>query len=79
MAEIAQLLTAAIILYCTMAWLRAGERGHARRQPAVMVLCYSFALRSSARSDVIARALWLLTAPVLMPSVTAICSSDRSA
>lgn len=29
-----QLLTAAIILYCTMAWLRAGERGHAERQHA---------------------------------------------
>jgi hypothetical protein len=29
-----QLLTAAIILYCTMAWLRAGERGQAQRQHA---------------------------------------------
>jgi hypothetical protein len=29
-----QLLTTAIILYCTMAWLRAGERGHAQRQHA---------------------------------------------
>lgn len=29
-----QLLTAAIILYCTMAWLRAGERGHTQRQHA---------------------------------------------
>jgi hypothetical protein len=27
-----QLLTTAIILYCAMAWLRAGERGHAQRQ-----------------------------------------------
>lgn len=29
-----QLLTAAIILYCTMAWLRASERGHAQRPHA---------------------------------------------
>jgi hypothetical protein len=29
-----QLLTAAIILYCTMAWLRASERGHAQRAHA---------------------------------------------
>jgi hypothetical protein len=29
-----QLLTTAIILYCTMAWLRAGERGRAQRQHA---------------------------------------------
>jgi hypothetical protein len=29
-----QLLTAAIILYCTMAWLRVGERGQAQRQHA---------------------------------------------
>jgi hypothetical protein len=29
-----QLLTAAIVLYCTMAWLRAGERGQAQRQHA---------------------------------------------
>lgn len=29
-----QLLTTAIILYCTMAWLRAGERGHTQRQHA---------------------------------------------
>jgi hypothetical protein len=29
-----QLLIAAIILYCTMAWLRAGERGQAQRQHA---------------------------------------------
>jgi hypothetical protein len=29
-----QLLTAAIILYCTMAWLRAGERGQAQRPHA---------------------------------------------
>jgi hypothetical protein len=29
-----QLLTAAIILYCTMAWLRATERGHAQRPHA---------------------------------------------
>jgi hypothetical protein len=29
-----QLLTSAIILYCTMAWLRAGERGQAQRQHA---------------------------------------------
>jgi hypothetical protein len=29
-----QLLTAAIILYCTMAWLRTGERGQAHRQHA---------------------------------------------
>lgn len=29
-----QQLTAAIILYCTMAWLRAGERGHAQRPHA---------------------------------------------
>jgi hypothetical protein len=29
-----QLLTTAIILYCTMAWLRAGERGQTQRQHA---------------------------------------------
>lgn len=29
-----QLLTSAIILYCTMAWLRAGERGRTQRQHA---------------------------------------------
>ena len=29
-----QLLTAAIILYCTMAWLRASERGQAQRPHA---------------------------------------------
>jgi hypothetical protein len=29
-----QLLTTAIIMYCTMAWLRAGERGHTQRQHA---------------------------------------------
>jgi hypothetical protein len=29
-----QLLTAAIILYCTMAWLRAAEHGRAQRQHA---------------------------------------------
>jgi hypothetical protein len=29
-----QLLTAAIILYCTMAWLRAGERGQTQRPHA---------------------------------------------
>lgn len=31
------------------------------------------------RSDAIARAVWLFTAPLLIPIVDAICASDRSA
>ncbi|HEY7259924.1 MAG TPA: hypothetical protein VH589_00375 [Trebonia sp.] len=43
-----QLLTTAIILYCTMAWLRAGERGHAQRQHAGVLFLDNLIGRASA-------------------------------
>ncbi len=42
-------------------------------------LCHSSISRRTACSDNIARAVWLLTALMLMPIVEAICASDRSA
>jgi hypothetical protein len=49
--------------------------------PAVasfVALCHSPIPLNTARSDDIARAAWLLTAPLLMPMVAAIWASDRS-